>query len=655
MENIKNHPAPDQLDSFDKYPPYYGQDLELAYTPQRSVFTLWAPTASKTRLNIYSSGEGGNPEEQLEMEPSDDGTWRIAIERDLNGSFYTFQIEKEGKWLAETPGIWAKAVGINGDRAAVIDWNQTNPEGWESDRAPELKMYSDIILYELHHRDFSIAPDSGIRNKGKFLALTETGTKTPEGQASGLDHLKELGVTHIHILPSFDYATVDETRLADKTYNWGYDPKNYNVPEGSYSTDPANPVTRIREFKEMVKSLHRNGMRVVLDVVYNHTASVDRSNFNLTVPGYFYRQNADGSYSDASGCGNETASEREMVRHYIVESVKFWAQEYHIDGFRFDLMGIHDIETMNRIREELSKIDPTIFIYGEGWLAADSPLPPEKRAVRDHVGQMEGIAVFCDDFRDAVRGSTFDEQAAGYASGNIVGHYEPVKFGIAGATQHPQVDYNGLLYSSVPYASAPSQAVNFVASHDGYTVIDKLRLSVKGDHADDELPPIDKLVHTILLTAQGVPFIRAGEELMQDKQGEPNSFRSPDAVNRIDWALKAKNRDLFDYVRGLIALRKAHPAFRIPTAEGLQQGLHFLDTGDSGVIAYTLGEYANGDAWKEILVAYNGNRHQAEFHIPEADWIVVCRDGRIDPDSRDRLPGGNTPIAASSAIIAYRE
>lgn len=461
MENIKNHPAPDQLDSFDKYPPYYGQDLELAYTPQRSVFTLWAPTASKTRLNIYSSGEGGNPEEQLEMEPSDDGTWRIAVERDLNGSFYTFQIEKEGKWLAETPGILAKAVGINGDRAAVIDWNQTNPEGWESDRAPELKMYSDIILYELHHRDFSIAPDSGIRNKGKFLALTETGTKTPEGQASGLDHLKELGVTHIHILPSFDYATVDETRLADKTYNWGYDPKNYNVPEGSYSTDPANPVTRIREFKEMVKSLHRNGMRVVLDVVYNHTASVDRSNFNLTVPGYFYRQNADGSYSDASGCGNETASEREMVRHYIVESVKFWAQEYHIDGFRFDLMGIHDIDTMNRIREELTKIDPTIFIYGEGWLAADSPLPPEKRAVRDHVGEMEGIAVFCDDFRDAVRGSTFDEQAAGYASGNIVGHYEPVKFGIAGATQHPQVDYNGLLYSSLPYAAAPFAGSQF--------------------------------------------------------------------------------------------------------------------------------------------------------------------------------------------------
>ena len=593
MTTQQNRPATGQPDAFDKYPCYYGSDLELAYTPQRSVFTLWAPTADKVRLNLYASGEGGEPEERLEMRPSDDGTWRVAAERDLKGTFYTFQIEKEGKWLDETPGIWAKAVGVNGDRAAVIDLRETDPEGWEADRAPELKMYSDIILYELHHRDFSVAPDSGIENKGKFLALTETGTKTPQGEASGLDHLKELGVTHIHILPSFDYATVDEARLNDKTYNWGYDPKNYNVPEGSYSTDPADPAARIREFKQMVQSLHRNGMRIVLDVVYNHTASVEHSNFNLTVPGYFYRHNADGSYSDASGCGNETASERAMVRHYIVESVKFWAKEC--------------------------------------------------------------IAVFCDDFRDAVRGSTFDEHACGYASGNIGGHYEPVKFGIVGATQHPQVDYNGLLYSSVPYAAAPSQAVNFVASHDGYTVIDKLRLSVTGDRAEEELLPIDKLIHTILLTAQGVPFIRAGEEMMQDKQGEPNSFRSPDAVNRIDWTLKAEHRGLFDYVRQLIALRKAHPAFRIPTAEGLRQWLRFLDTGDSGVIAYTLGEHANGDAWKEILVAYNGNRHPAEFRIPEAERIVVCRDGRIDPDSRERLSGEVVRMAPSSALIAYCE
>lgn len=655
MEKLNNHPSADQLDTYDKYPCYYGNDLELVYTPEQSVFTLWAPTASKVRLKLYKSGEGGEPEEQLEMNMIDDGAWRINVERDLKGLFYTFQIEKDGKWLDETPGIWAKAVGVNGNRAAIIDWNETNPDGWESDQSPELKMYSDIILYELHHRDFSIAPNSGIQNKGKFLALTETGTQTPEGESSGLDHLKELGVTHIHILPSFDFATVDETKLEENKYNWGYDPKNYNVPDGSYSTDPANPVSRIREFKEMVKSLHQNGLRIVLDVVYNHTASTDHSNFDLTVPGYFYRQNPDGSYSNASGCGNETASEREMVRRYIIESVKYWAKEYHIDGFRFDLMGIHDIETMNRLRKELLEIDPTIFIYGEGWLAADSPLPPEQRAVKDNVGQMEGIAVFCDDFRDGLRGSTFDEQHAGYASGNINGNYEPVKFGIVGATEHSQVDYNGLLYSSGPYAAAPSQVVNFVSCHDGYCLVDKLKLSVHGDHVEDELMPIDKLVHTVLLTAQGIPFIRGGEEIMQDKKGEPNSFKSPDSVNQIDWSFKAKNHDIFDYIKGLIALRKAHPAFRIPTVEGLQQWLHFMDTGDSGVIAYTLGEYANGDEWKEILVAYNGNRNEVEIQIPEEEWIVVCRDGQINLESQDHISGGNISISASSALILYRQ
>ena len=655
METLTDHPSTERLDSYDKYPSYYGSDLELVYTPEQSVFTLWAPSADRVRLNLYASGEGGDPEEHVEMEKAGYGTWRIHIDRDLKGSFYTFQIEKNGKWLNETPGIWAKAVGINGNRAAVIDWNETNPEGWESDRSPELKMYSDIILYELHHRDFSIAPDSGIENKGKFLALTETGTKTPEGEATGLDHLKELGVTHIHILPSFDFATVDETRLDENRYNWGYDPKNYNVPDGSYSTDPANPVVRIREFKEMVKSLHQNGFRIVLDVVYNHTASTDHSNFDLTVPGYFYRQNAGGSYSNASGCGNETASEREMVRHYIIESVKFWAREYHIDGFRFDLMGIHDIETMNRLRSELLEIDPTIFVYGEGWVAADSPLPFEQRAVKENVGQMEGIGVFNDEFRDGLKGSTFDEQEPGYASGNINGHFEPVKYGIVGGTDHPQVDYGGLLYCNAPYAGAPSQMINFVSCHDGYTLVDKLKLSVQGDHAADELIPIDKLVHTVLLTAQGIPFIRSGEEIMQDKQGEPNSYKSPDSINRIDWSLKAKNREVFDFIRRLIALRKAHPAFRIPTVEGLQQWLHFMDTGDSGVIAYTLGEYANNDEWKEILVAYNGNRHEVEIGIPEGEWNVVCRNGQIDPEGKDRLPGGSVKIAASSALILYRQ
>lgn len=655
MGSLKNHPSADQLDSYDKYPVYEGNDLELVYSPQQSVFTVWAPTAGKVRLNLYAEGEGGDPEEQIEMQMADNGTWRINIDRDLKGSFYTFQIEKDGQWLGETPGIWAKAVGINGNRAAVIDMNETNPEGWDDDRAHRLDRYSDIILYELHHRDFSIAPNSGIEHKGKFLALTEEGTKTDDGQSTGLDHLKELGVTHIHILPSFDFATVDESRLEDNTYNWGYDPKNYNVPDGSYSTNPADPVVRIREFKEMVKSLHQNGLRIVLDVVYNHTASTDDSNFDLTVPGYFYRQNPDGSYSNASGCGNETASEREMVRRYIIESVKYWAREYHIDGFRFDLMGIHDIETMNRLRSELLEIDPTIFVYGEGWLADDSPLPYEQRAIKEHVGQMEGIAVFNDEFRDGLKGSTFDEQEPGYAAGNINGHFEPVKYGIVGGTDHPQMDYGALTYCDGPYAGAPSQMINFVSCHDGYTLVDKLKLSVKGEHAEDEIIPIDKLVHTVLFTAQGIPFVRGGEEIMQDKKGEHNSYKSPDDINQIDWSFKTKYREVFDYIKGLIALRKAHPAFRIPTVEGLQQWLHFMDTGDSGVIAYTLGENANNDEWKEILVAYNGNRNEAVINIPEGEWTVVCRDGEINPDGLDTQQGGDVTISASSALIIYRQ
>lgn len=647
-------PQNDPYASPDRYPPYDGDDPELTYTPERSCFRVWAPTADNVRLNLYASGTGGEAQRCLKMEPAEGGTWRLVVDGDLKGSFYTFRIETAGRLLDETPGIRATAVGVNGDRAAVIDLRETDPEGWEQDRAPELKRYSDAIVYELHHRDFSIAPDSGIARKGKFLALTESGTATPDGEATGVDHLRELGVTHIHLLPSFDFATVDESKPDEPAYNWGYDPKNYNVPEGSYATDAADPAVRIREFKQMVQSLHRNGLRVVLDVVYNHTASVDRSGFTLTVPGYFYRHNADGSCSDASGCGNETASEREMVRRFIVGSVKFWAKEYHIDGFRFDLMGIHDIETMNRVRAELSQIDPTILIYGEGWLAGDSPLPPERRAVRDHVAQMEGIAVFCDDFRDGVRGSTFDEHAAGYASGCIDGHCEAVKFGIAGAVQHPQVDCNALLYSRTAYAAAPSQAVNFVASHDGYTVVDKLQLSV-ADASEAERTAIDMLIHTLLLTAQGIPFLRAGEELMQDKKGDPNSYRSPDEVNRIDWSLKARNRAFFDYIRGLIALRKAHPAFRIPTAEGVREWLRFPDTGTTGAIAFTLGEHANGDAWREILVACNGNRHPVELPLPEAEWRVVCRDGRIDPEGRNRLSESTVRLAPSSALILYRE
>ncbi|MDE6093388.1 MAG: type I pullulanase, partial [Muribaculaceae bacterium] len=343
--------------------------------------------------NIYPTGHGSTPEMTIEMKQTADGTWTAQLPGQLYGKFYTFRIMHDGRWLDETPGIWAKAVGINGERAAVIDFGKTDPEGWENDCRPKTPAITDAVIYEMHHRDFSVHPSSGIVNKGKFIALTEKGTTNPFGQATGIDHLLELGVTHVHILPSYDFNSVDEADPAANTYNWGYDPLNYNTPEGSYSTDPAEPATRIREFKMMVKALHDAGIGVIMDVVYNHTAQNDASNFSRLVPGYFYRHRPDGSYSDASGCGNETASERKMVGDYIVNSVRYWADEYHIDGFRFDLMGIHDTETMDRVAAELKKIDPDIFVYGEGWTAGDSPLQAQKRALKDNVAMMKDIAV----------------------------------------------------------------------------------------------------------------------------------------------------------------------------------------------------------------------------------------------------------------------
>ncbi len=646
--------SPKTYSSYEEYPLYEGNDMELVYSPRQTKFTLWAPTAAAVRLNLYEAGEGGSPVRQIALKQADAGTWRATVSEDLKGLFYTFQIQTQAGWLDETPGIWAKAVGINGNRGAIIDWASTDPEGWAADQAPAQAAFTDIIIYEMHHRDFSVAANSGIRHKGKFLALTEKGTKGPEGVATGIDHLKELGVTHVHLLPSFDYASVDESRPENNQYNWGYDPKNYNVPEGSYATRADEPATRIREFKQMVQSLHQAGIRVIMDVVYNHTYTAEGSNFELTVPGYFYRHNPDGSYADASACGNETASEREMVRRYIVESVKFWVREYHVDGFRFDLMGIHDLETMNRVKAELAAIDPTIFVYGEGWTAGDSPLPVQQRAIKVNAPGLKEVAVFSDDLRDALKGSVFEAKEAGFVSGKVKGNTESVKFGIVGAVRHPQIDYEKVLYCKAPYANQPTQVINYVSCHDDLCLVDKLRLSAPKGMRPEEWVKFDKLAQTIVFTSQGVPFMRAGEEVLHSKQGVKNSFKSPDSINEIDWSLKARHREIFDYYQGLIALRKAHPAFRIPTAEGVRQALRFLDIADPGVVAYTLSEHANGDEWKEILVVFNGHRKAVDVDLPAGPWTAVAKDGVIRLGGITTLPGGRTRVEASSALIMYR-
>ena len=641
------------------WPVYNGSDLELCVDASGTHFTLWSPKAEAVEVLIYDTDRNTAPIETLLMKRGENGTWRASVPEKLYGKFYTFRVTVDGRRLAETPGVWAKAVGTNGERAAIIDFASTDPAGWSEDKGPELKNITDAVLYEMHHRDFSVHPSSGIVHKGKFLALTEPQTRSSLGDATGIDHLKELGVTHVHILPSYDYNSVDESNLPSNQYNWGYDPFNYNAPEGSYSTDPADPAVRVREMKEMVKALHDAGIGVVMDVVYNHTANNDDSNFSLTAPGYYYRHRPDGSYSDASGCGNETASDRQQMRDYIVNSVKYWAKEYHIDGFRFDLMAIHDTETMNQVAAALREINPSIFVYGEGWTAGNSPLPAEARALKENVARMNGIAVFSDDIRDAVKGHYSDAADRGFATGKP-GLEETVKIGIVASTAHPQVDYSKGNNSKFPYASSPSQIINYVSCHDDLTLTDKLAKSMPGSSEADR-QRVARLAQTIVFTSQGTPFMFAGEEVFRNKKGVHNSFKSPDSINAIDWNLKHLNKDQFNYYKELIALRKAHPAFRMTSAEDIARNLKFDKVTTPNLISYSLLNNANGDEWKEIKMVFNGADEAATVKLPKGQWRVIAQDGNIchtgltAPDGTQlTLPGGTTEVAPRSALILAR-
>lgn len=635
------------------WPSYAGEDLELSVSETGTHFRLWSPEAQAAEVLIYDTGRNTPAVDTLEMKKAEQGTWTASVNKQLYGKYYTFRIKHNGRWLAETPGVWAKAVGVNGSRAAIIDFSKTNPEGWANDRGPVVENITDAVIYEMHHRDFSVDPSSGIANKGKFLALTEPDTKSPQGQKTGIDHLKELGVTHVHILPSYDYNSVDEANLPANQYNWGYDPYNYNAPEGSYSTNPSDPATRVREMKEMVKSLHDAGIGVVMDVVYNHTANNDDSNFSLTAPGYYYRHRSDGSYSDASGCGNETASERQQMRDFIVNSVKYWTKEYHIDGFRFDLMAIHDIETMDSVAAALKEINPSIFVYGEGWTAGDSPLPVERRALKENVAKMEGIAVFSDDIRDAVKGHYSNAADRGFATGKP-GNEETVKIGIVASTAHPQVDYSKGNNSKFAYASAPTQIINYVSCHDDLTLTDKLAKSMPGSTEADRQRAA-RLAQTIVFTSQGTPFMFAGEEVFRNKKGVHNSYKSPDSVNAIDWTLKDTNREQFDYYRELIKLRKAHPAFRMTTADAIARHIKFDKTDRDNLISYSIKDNANGDEWKEIKLVFNGSEQPEEIKIAKGDWIVIARDGKINADGMGGFKGGKITVEPTSALILARK
>lgn len=638
--------------SFEEYPIPEGKLVEMEYSPIETKFTLWAPTAEEVRVLLYDSGNEGSAYQTLSLEMGEDGIWNTSIKEDLKGKFYTFNVKVNGKWLGDTPGIMAKAVGVNGKRAAVIDLRSTDPEGWANDVRPLLKDYADIIVYEMHHRDFSLDSVSGIRNKGKFLALTELGTTTSQCEKTGIDHLKELGVTHVHILPSYDYASVDESKPDKAQYNWGYDPQNYNVPDGSYSTDPYKPDVRIKEFKQMVQALHKAGIRVVLDVVYNHTFNTEESNFERTVPGYFYRQTKDGKPANGSGCGNETASDRAMMRKYMVESVLYWINEYHIDGFRFDLMGIHDIETMNEIRAAVDKIDPSIFIYGEGWAASAPQLDQEELAMKANIYKMPRIAAFSDEMRDGLRGGWDDDRKGAFLIGQP-GHEMSIKFGLVGAVKHPQVINDSVNYSKEPWALQPTQMISYVSCHDDMCLADRLKATMP-DATDEERASLHKLAETFVFTSQGVPFIFAGDEMMRDKKGIHNSYNSPDSINTIDWRNKTIHHDVFDYVRELITLRKNHPAFRMGDADKVRQYMEFLPVEGSNLVAFILKDNANGDSWKNIIVAFNSRKEPAKLSIPAGRYTIVCKDGKIKQSGMGQVSGNEIIVPARSAMIIHQ-
>ena len=608
---------------------------EMSYTPTETVFKVFAPENAKCFVVIDSDSI------QMECTPTADDTlmtegciYKAVVQGDMKGKSYEFSVNG-----VKSPGVFAKAVTVNGQKGVVVDMRDTDPEGWANDRGPRPERYADWCVYEMHHRDFSIAR-SDAQHPGKFLALTEPWA---------IEHLKELGINAVHILPSYDFGSVDETKPDVPQYNWGYDPVNYNVPEGSYSTDANDPLCRIREFKQMVQALHKAGICVILDVVYNHTYDIDHSNFQRTYPDYYYRVGSNGS-----GCGNETASDKPMMRRFMVESVKHWISEYHIDGFRFDLMGCHDIETMNAIRQTVDSIDPHIFIYGEGWSAGQCALPNEQLAMKANIAQVPRVAAFSDEMRDALRGPFSDDTKGAFLAG-IAGEEESLKAGIAGMVQHPQVDYTKVNYSDAPWAAEPTQMMSYVSCHDDMCLVDRLTASVNKSQVSNlksQIIRLDLLAQTAVFTSQGVPFMLSGEELLRTKLGVHNSFESPDSINHLDWTNKERYPQVFDYYKNLIALRSHHPAFRLGSAELVRKHLSFLPVQDC-LVAYRLKDVANDD-WQDIIVILNANAKAVQVSVPEGDYTVVCRDGRIDEQGLGTASGPMVSVPAQSALIMHR-
>ncbi|MGN4848226.1 type I pullulanase [Bacillus cereus group sp. MYBK134-1] len=596
-------------EEFDNLFYYGGNDLGNTYTPQHTKFRLWAPTASEAKLVTYKNWNDKIGAE-INMQQGEKGTWTAELKGNQKGLFYTYKVKIGDKWT-EAVDPYVRAASVNGDKGAVVNLEETNPKKWKANKKPKFKNPEDAIIYELHVRDLSIQPESGIKQKGKYLGVTEKGTKGPEGVKTGLDHIKDLGVTHVQFLPIFDYASVNEETLNEPQYNWGYDPKNFNVPEGSYSTNPYEPTVRITELKQMVQTLHDNNLRVVMDVVYNHMYNAAESNFHKLVPGYYYRYNEDGTFANGTGVGNDTASERKMMRKFMIDSVTYWAKEYNLDGFRFDLMGIHDYETMNEIRKAVNQIDPSIILHGEGW-DLNTPLAAELKANQKNAEKMKGIAHFNDNIRDGLKGSVFEEKENGFINGKE-NMEDRIKKGITAGIDY---DTNSSTYQD------PEQVLTYVEAHDNHTLWDKLELTNPGD-SDEVRTQMHKLSSSILLTSQGIPFLHAGQEFMRTKYGDHNSYKSPDSINQMDWLRRATFNNEVDYMKGLIELRKKYSAFRMTSAEQIKTHVSFIDA-PKNTVAYII----EGNKHEYFTLAHNANREAVEITLPSKGPWKVLVDGK---------------------------
>lgn len=640
------------MQKFD-YEVYTGNDLGAVYSPKMTRFKVWAPEAESVKLNLYKQGEGDNLIEQHVMKKSVNGTYVFEKQGDCNGIYYTYTVVNHGE-EQEAVDPYTKAAGVNGQRGMVINLAKTNPQGFELDGYRNPEHITDAIIYEGSVRDFTMDESSGVFHNGKFLGLTEANTTNHFGEATALDYISDLGITHVQILPVFDFETVDEKNQKAQ-YNWGYDPDNYNVPEGSYAISPYDGAVRIQEMKQMVLALHSRGIGVIMDVVFNHTYRRDDSNLQKIVPDYYYRSDENG-YTNGSGCGNEVASDRPMAQKLIVDSLIYWAKEYHIDGFRFDLMGVLDIDTMNVIAERLKEIRPDIYLYGEGWNGGPSSLAEEKRAFKASAKKMPGIGMFNDDIRDTIKGSVFYDDHLGFVNGGT--HLEnALRYGITGAVAHPQVDYDA--YGSKPWAKEPGQSINYVSCHDNYTLWDKLSVSCP-EASEEKKKAMNRLCAAIVFTSQGVPFIQAGEEFLRskplpEKKGfAENSYNMPDTVNSIKWDNIHEYPDMIAYYKGLMALRKAHPVFRMQSEAEMTQNLCFLSDTPENVVAYLLKGKGADDTPENILVIFNGNDEEILYNLPEGKWKILVDDKTAGADGKKNI-SEKTDVEPLSALVLEKE